>query len=131
MLKAVLIILALLFIVMTVLPRIRHSYWVIRAFDFPRLQVVTGGVFVTILYLITWDHLSLFENVVLGALGLALAYQMTWLWHYMPWATRQAKDPETDRPDDTFTVMWPTSGSKTVSRSASSTSSTTTIRTSS
>src|SRR5688572_10342127 len=72
-LEAVLSIVGWLMIVATVLPLLRSEYWVVRVFDFPRLQitVVFGVTFAA--YLWVREDPSTANNLFLGMLAACLA----------------------------------------------------------
>lgn len=90
--KIVLLVLAVFFIGVTLLPLFRSDYWVVRIFDFPRAQIATGGVLVTGLYLAFWDTASLLESGVFGGLMACIAYQGYKIFPYTPLARREVHD---------------------------------------
>ena len=99
------IVLALFFLVVTVLPIVRHDWWVVRACDFPRQQIFVAGTALVGTYVFVWDTAFAVEDVVLGALVLAVAYQGYWIWPYTPYANVQVQPTEVVRRDDRLTVM--------------------------
>ncbi len=103
--KLALIGLAIVFIVMTVLPIVRHDYWVIRACDFPRLQIAVAGAGVLVLYVSLWGSYTWPEDVLLGLLTGAVLYQGYWIYPYTPYATIQVQSPDTPDADDQITVL--------------------------
>ena len=96
---------AVLFVVMTVLPIVRHDYWVIRACDFPRLQIATAGTAVLAVYVALWDTYHWWEDGLLGLLTAAVVYQAYWIYPYTPYAYRQVHETTTRRADDQLTVL--------------------------
>jgi endonuclease/exonuclease/phosphatase (EEP) superfamily protein YafD len=104
-LKALLGAVAVLFIVMTVLPVVRHDYWVIRACDFPRLQIAMAGAAVLGVYVALWDTYFWAEDVLLGMLTVAVVYQGYWIYPYTPYAYTQVHETTARRPDDQLTVL--------------------------
>jgi len=103
--KLTLIVLAILFIVMTVLPIVRHDYWVIRACDFPRLQIAIAGAVVLASYVGLWGTYLWAENVLLGLLTASVVYQAYWIYPYTPYASIQVQAPTASDPDDQLTVL--------------------------
>jgi endonuclease/exonuclease/phosphatase (EEP) superfamily protein YafD len=93
-LEAALTIVGWLMVGMTVLPLFRSEYWVVRIFDFPRLQItiVFCGVFAT--YLLVREDPSTADHVFLGVLAVCLAYQLWRMWPYTPLHPRQVKRAE-------------------------------------
>ena len=94
--RLLLIVAALLFIVLTALPLVRHDWWVIRACDFPRLQIVVAGGAILSAYLGVLGLNGWLETSVLAGLGAAVVYQVFWIWPYTPYAAPQvltATDP--------------------------------------
>jgi endonuclease/exonuclease/phosphatase (EEP) superfamily protein YafD len=103
--KLALIVLSLLFIVMTVLPVVRHDYWVIRACDFPRLQIAIAGGVVLAAYVGLWGTYFWAENALLGLLTAAVVYQGYWIYPYTPYAPVQVQEPSPQEPDEQLTVL--------------------------
>ena len=76
----------------TVLPLLRQTAWWIRVCDFPRLQIVAGLLLALVVELALpavggWMHLAF-----VGALALALVYQVSRIWPYTPLHRRQVAD---------------------------------------
>lgn len=87
-----------LLIAATVLPLVRAEHWVVRVFDFPRLQITVIFALIFAAYLWVREDPSLADNLFLGALSLCLAYQLWRMWPYTPLHPRQVKRAE--RKDD-------------------------------
>ena len=87
-----------LMIAATVLPLVRAEHWVVRVFDFPRLQITVIFALIFAAYLWVREDPSLADNLFLGALSLCLAYQLWRMWPYTPLHPRQVKRAE--RKDD-------------------------------
>ena len=103
--QGLLLVLALLFIVLTALPLVRHSYWVIRACDFPRLQITLAGFGMLGVYVAFWDVTSVTEGVVLAGLVVATGWQAAWLRHYTPLYAPQVEDATDARPHDAMRLL--------------------------
>ncbi len=89
-----------LMIAATLLPLVRSEHWIVRVFDFPRLQITTGFCVVFAGYLWIREDPSLADNLFLGALVLCLAYQLWRMWPYTrlhPRQVKRAKQPDQAR----------------------------------
>lgn len=83
-----LIILAILFTIMTLLPLSKEEYWWIRIFDYPRVQIAIGSILVISLLVI--DHLTSWPMLILMlVLGVATIYQAFLIYPYTPFAKVQ------------------------------------------
>ena len=90
--KIALLALAILFIIATVLPFIRTSYWWVRMFDFPRAQIAIGMLVVLALYGLVnlgVTQAKPYEWVVFAMLGLGALYQVVRMVPYTPLASVQ------------------------------------------
>lgn len=103
--KLLLAALALLFVVMTVLPVVRHDYWVIRACDFPRLQIAGAGAVLLGAYVGLWDTYHWSEDALLGTLTVAVVYQGYWIYPYTPYAQPQVQEASGQAASDQLTVL--------------------------
>ncbi len=102
--RFLLIVPALLLVVATALPLIRADAWWIRAFDFPRLQILVLGLLVLAGGLFVWD---LKRPVQAGAallLALAVLFQAYKIFPYTPLAAKQVRDAAAD-PDTTLSLL--------------------------
>jgi endonuclease/exonuclease/phosphatase (EEP) superfamily protein YafD len=97
-LEAALSITGWLMIAATVLPLVRSDHWIVRIFDFPRLQITAIFAVVFAAYLEAREDPSLADNLFLGALSLCLAYQLWRMWPYTPLHPLQVKRAQA--PDD-------------------------------
>ena len=89
---------ALAVIAATVLPFIRKGYWWVRVWDFPRLQAAAIGGLV-LLGFVLWPPAAAAEQLIFGALAIAVAYQAYRIYPFTPIAPVQvlpsaASDPE-------------------------------------
>ncbi|MEL6614326.1 MAG: endonuclease/exonuclease/phosphatase family protein [Bacteroidota bacterium] len=99
--KVVLLILAVFWVVATVLPLIRAPYWWVRMFDFPRAQITVGALVTLGLFGVAnlgFAEATRWEWVTFVALGLSVAYQCARMLPYVPvWPTQVAEaSPEAD-----------------------------------
>ncbi len=83
---AVLLALALFFIFGTGLSLLTLDHWIVRFFDFPRVQLAAGGVLTLGVYLL-YGIEHPFEYAVLGLLGLSIGYQAYCIFPYTPLAS--------------------------------------------
>ncbi len=97
--------LAALTIVWTILPLLRHEAWWIRAFDFPRVQVltVTAIVLLAFVSLVGWHSWS--NIAVLASLLVCLGYQMSCIAPYTPAWPKQLKSATGSNADDTLSLL--------------------------
>jgi endonuclease/exonuclease/phosphatase (EEP) superfamily protein YafD len=75
-------------ILVTLLPLWRTTRWWVRIWDFPRFQVALTALAI----LLCWAFVRAptpYDWVFLGGLAAALAWQMSWIWHYLPGAPRE------------------------------------------
>jgi endonuclease/exonuclease/phosphatase (EEP) superfamily protein YafD len=93
-LETALAILGWLMVVATVLPLLRADYWVVRVFDFPRLQITT--VFLAIFAVSVWlrEDPGNADDVLLVAMSACLAYQLVRMWPYTPLHRKQVRSVE-------------------------------------
>jgi len=101
-LEAALSITGWLMVAATVLPLVRSEHWVVRVFDFPRLQITVVFVAVFAGYLAVRGDPGLAGQLFLGLMALCLAYQLWRMWPYTPLHPRQVKRAE--RRDDPRTL---------------------------
>lgn len=78
-------------IVLTILPLWPGRQWWVRAFDFPRFQIAIMAALVMVLAPIAGWPLDLREGAFLAGVGLSLAWQLSWVWHYVPLAPREVE----------------------------------------
>ena len=75
----------------TLLPLVRSEHWVVRVFDFPRLQITVVFVAIFLAYLWVREDPSLFDHLFLALLAACLAYQVWRMWPYTPLHAKQVK----------------------------------------
>jgi endonuclease/exonuclease/phosphatase (EEP) superfamily protein YafD len=73
-----------LMIAATVLPFVRSDHWVVRIFDFPRLQITVVFAVTFAAYVLVREDPSLADNLFLLVLSVCLAYQLWRMWPYTP-----------------------------------------------
>ena len=103
-LRIALSLLALVFVVATVLPLVRSSEWWVRMFDFPRMQIAAGALVTLSLYAVVdiWHgEPGTWSWVLFVALGASTVYQVLRMWPYTPLHAPQtmAFDPVLADPD--------------------------------
>ncbi|HSE84005.1 MAG TPA: endonuclease, partial [Thermodesulfobacteriota bacterium] len=104
-LKAVLIVLCLVFIIATALPLIREDAWWIRIFDFPRAQIAVGGLITATAFLSLNGKKNLLENALSGLLLVCVVYQAYRIYPYTPLASFQSLKSEDTNPDSRFSLL--------------------------
>ncbi|MBF9237834.1 endonuclease/exonuclease/phosphatase family protein [Hymenobacter sp. BT683] len=85
-------------LVATLLPILRQTAWWIRAFDFPRLQIVAGLALSLIAELALPGTSGLAHILFSASLGLGIVYQASRIWPYTPLHSQQVA--RATRPDD-------------------------------
>src|SRR5690625_1674165 len=68
----------------TLLPLWRWQHWLIRSFDFPRLQFALTLVAVLILELLLLDWSEVSTQILIGIGFACLLYQIWWIIRYSP-----------------------------------------------
>ncbi|MEM6288407.1 MAG: endonuclease/exonuclease/phosphatase family protein [Bacteroidota bacterium] len=96
--RIVLVVLAVLFVVATVLPLFRAPYWWVRMFDFPRAQIAVAALVTLTLFGIVnvgVPEAARWEWMLFGALVVSVAYQGFRMIRYTPLYAAQtvAADP--------------------------------------
>lgn len=96
---------AILVVVWTALPVLRHETWWIRGFDFPRLQVAAiGGISLTGL-LATGQWQGVFGKLLILLVILAIAYQLARSAKYTPLYPRQVTSATLRAPERTIGIL--------------------------
>ena len=103
-LRIVLSLLALVFVVATVLPLVRSSAWWVRMFDFPRMQIAVGALVMLAVYGVVgiWSgEPETWEWALFAALAASALYQAYRMWPYTRLHPHQtlAADPALMDPD--------------------------------
>ena len=73
-------------IVLTILPLWPGRQWWVRALDFPRFQIAVVAALVMVLAPIVSWPIDVLDVLFLSALALSLAWQLSWVWRYVPFA---------------------------------------------
>ena len=103
--KTVFLVLAWLCIAATAAPLIRLDDWWIRAFDFPRLQILLGGLLICAIFLVFWSTTSLRDNLTLGVLVLCLFFQGFKVYPYTPLAAPQVLHDQAHVADSQLSLL--------------------------
>lgn len=95
---------ALFFIVGTALPLLSYDYWMVRLFDFPRVQMTIGITATLGTY--AWVGTTFpIEYALMGLLGLCLIYQVDRILLYTPLAPTQVQQVEDQDEDEQLSVL--------------------------
>ncbi len=89
-----------LIVVATLLPLSRNPHWIIRGFDFPRMQLACCAALLILLQLIFLNLSEIPSWAVIAATALCLAWQLWWVLPYTKlWRTevRASKNVDADR----------------------------------
>ncbi len=95
----VIIICTILIAIVTVLPISRHTHWLIRGMDFPRLQFLIFSIVLLIASIVFLDKQSLFTWILIFVTAICLIIQLWWILPYTPLWSKEVKscgngDPE-------------------------------------
>jgi endonuclease/exonuclease/phosphatase (EEP) superfamily protein YafD len=104
-LEAALTIIGWLMVGATVLPLFRSEYWIVRIFDFPRLQITLVFCGVVAAYVLVREDTGTADHVFLGILAICLAYQLWRMWPYTPLHPRQVKRADEHDPARTVSLL--------------------------
>ncbi len=97
--------LAVVAIVWTVLPLLRHDAWWVRAFEFPRVQVAAATAMVLSLYVALAGWQELRDQLLLAALAVCVVFQAARIAPYTPFYPKQVQPCADAAPDDTLSLL--------------------------
>jgi len=103
-----LIIASLLFIIVSFTPLLPSSHWLVRVWEFPRLQISVIIGFLLICHVVNWpsSNIPLFVNAfAVGGLTISLVYQIIWIIPYTPFYKREVTRIKNAKPQDTLSVL--------------------------
>ncbi|WP_330217960.1 hypothetical protein [Marinobacter similis] len=89
----------------TLLPMLRHPHWIIRGFDFPRLQLAAVALVVLILQLALLELDRPLSWFLVAATALSLGCQLWWILPYTVLWPREVKAARRGDPDRTITIL--------------------------
>jgi len=89
----------------TLLPMLRHPHWIIRGFDFPRLQLAVVALVVLILQLALLDLDRPLSWFLVTATAFSLGCQLWWILPYTVLWPREVKAARRGDPDRTITIL--------------------------
>jgi endonuclease/exonuclease/phosphatase (EEP) superfamily protein YafD len=92
-------------IIATALPFIQSPLWLIRIFDFPRLQIAVVCLISIILCLIYIKQKKVYQTLLLSLLAIAFSYQASKIIVYTPLYPLQAKNTNYVKASDSFSLM--------------------------
>jgi endonuclease/exonuclease/phosphatase (EEP) superfamily protein YafD len=78
----------------TLLPLWRTTRWWVRVCDFPRFQIAVVAFGAAAALVLLARSLSLADLILIAALLAAAAWQISWVWRYLPGAPREIEDGE-------------------------------------
>jgi endonuclease/exonuclease/phosphatase (EEP) superfamily protein YafD len=104
-LEAVLLIIGWSMVAATVLPLVRSDYWIIRVFDFPRLQITVIFSVIFALHLLFREDPGTADQVLLVGMSLCLVYQLWRMWPYTPLHFRQVKRAQHPDPARSLSLL--------------------------
>lgn len=85
---------AVFFIAISFITLLNIDHWIVRTFDFPRLQITTLLVLVTVLKAAMTDGLAFWDLLIFIGLTAAIIYQLWWILPYSPLVPKEVKTAE-------------------------------------
>ncbi|MCB5162565.1 endonuclease/exonuclease/phosphatase family protein [Marinomonas algarum] len=86
-----------LLVTTTLLPILRHSHWLVRGMDFPRMQLAGMATFVMMLQLFVLNLTEPLTWALIAVTALCLAWQLWWILPYTRlWKTEVRSSTDTD-----------------------------------
>jgi len=99
------IILSVLTVCFTLIPLIKHEYWIFRVFDYPRLQKLVASLCCLTLLLIYVDSSSVLHWALCFAVGVNAIYLATQILPFTPFSKKQVLPAKANLPDQSFSIM--------------------------
>lgn len=69
-------------VILTVIPFLKYTHWIVRGMDFPRLQITLLALALIIFHFIFLDLEIIFSWILIGAIILCLIIQLWWILPY-------------------------------------------------
>jgi len=100
-----LIVLTILVIVATLTPLMRNTHWVVRGWDFPRLQIaaVSALLIISLMYVAQWSDSDYWFLVV--AVGACFLYQLWWILPYTKFWKSEVQGTDNDNPAEHLSLI--------------------------
>ncbi len=98
-------ILTVLTALVTTLPLLRHSHWIIRDLDFPRMQFATFAALLLIAHLLLLDIKTLSSQLLVLVTTLCLIWQLWWILPYTPLWPKEVKASQVDAADRQLSIL--------------------------
>lgn len=98
-------ILSFLTICFTLIPLIKHEYWVFRVFDYPRLQKLVLTTICFVLQLRYLNYSNIFDWILLVAIALNGIHLMSQIILFTPFAKKQVLSTKVDFAEQTLSLM--------------------------
>ena len=99
---------SILFIVVSFIPLLPSSHWVVRVWEFPRLQISVIIVILLLCHALNWtsdNHWLVINSLVITGLGISLLYQLVWILPYTPFYKKDVKRIEKSQAASTVSVL--------------------------
>lgn len=94
-----------LLLVCTLLPLVRHDYWIFRVFDYPRLQKLVLNLLGIGLWVIFFEGGSYVDIVFIAALGLNTIFLTSLIWPFTPFGKKQVLAVKHNKPEQSISIM--------------------------
>ena len=99
---------SILFIVVSFVPLLPSSHWLVRVWEFPRLQISVIITILLICHALSWtsdNYWLVINSLVITGLGISLLYQLVWILPYTPFYKKDVKRIEKSQAASTVSVL--------------------------
>lgn len=94
-----------LILLVTVLPLSKHPHWIIRAMDFPRLQILVFASALLIIIILFLDEGLPHTLVLISITALCLIWQLWWILPYTTLWPKEVKSSKESKPERTLSII--------------------------
>lgn len=101
----ILIVLTGLLTVITILPLLRHTHWVVRVCDFPRLQLIVIGTLMLISQFVWLDFSQSVMWLLPIATLLCIGWQLHWVLPYSPLWRKTVQNAKNRQPEHCLRIL--------------------------
>lgn len=99
------IIFSSLLIVCTLLPLIRHDYWIFRVFDYPRLQKLVLNLLGIGFWAIFYEPGNIVDWIFIIALLANIIFLTSLIWPFTPFGKKQVLAVKQNKPEQSIRIM--------------------------
>lgn len=92
-------------LITTILPLSRHSHWIIRAMDFPRLQFTIFASILLLAHLLFLDTQNILSQMLVYTTTLCLIWQLRWILPYTFIWPKEVKNSDDDSSEKKLSIL--------------------------